>query len=239
MKHNNFSTRMRSRWCSRSSSISMASPRPSRCRYRISAIWGLGSNRTGKSVKPGELGLTQSSGGNDLSRLRPQEIYRSPCLRRISCRRLVTAIADEGFQIRRYKVRSLMRQAALKPVWKRRFVHTTDSKHALPIAANVLNRQFNPTAPNLAYVSDITYIRTRRGMAVSRHRTGPVCAQSSRLGHGAEHACQTGLCCLDHGHSAFKLVQFVLRRLYPCRPAVASTFSLVVLPALQGPLSLE
>jgi putative transposase len=63
----------------------------------------------------------------------------------------------------RYKVRSLMRQAALKPVWKRKFVHTTDSKHDLPIAANVLNRQFNPTAPNLAYVSDITYIRAGAG----------------------------------------------------------------------------
>ena len=78
-------------------------------------------------------------------------------------RRLVTAMVSEGFHIGRYKVRSLMRKAALKPVWKRKFVHTTDSKHDLPIAANVLNRQFNPTAPNLAYVSDITYIRTGAG----------------------------------------------------------------------------
>jgi putative transposase len=36
----------------------------------------------------------------------------------------------------------------------------TDSKHDLAIAANALNRQFNSTPPNLAYVSDITYIRT-------------------------------------------------------------------------------
>jgi putative transposase len=78
-------------------------------------------------------------------------------------RRLVTALANVGFQIGRYRVRSLMRKAALKPVWKRKFVHTTDSKHDLPIAVNVLNRQFNPTAPNLAYVSDITYIRTGAG----------------------------------------------------------------------------
>ena len=78
-------------------------------------------------------------------------------------RRLVTAMADAGFRIGRYKVRRLMRQAALKPVWKRKFVHTTDSKHDLPVAANVLNRQFNPPAPNMAYVSDITYIRTGAG----------------------------------------------------------------------------
>jgi hypothetical protein len=62
------------------------------------------------------------------------------------------------------KIRPLqMRKAALKPVRKRKFVHTTDSKHDLPVAANVLNRQFNPSAPNLAYVSDITYIRTGAG----------------------------------------------------------------------------
>ena len=78
-------------------------------------------------------------------------------------RRLVTALANSGLQVGRYKVRSLMHQAGLKPVWKRKFVHTTDSKHALPVAPNVLARQFNPAAPNLAYASDITYIRTGAG----------------------------------------------------------------------------
>jgi putative transposase len=33
----------------------------------------------------------------------------------------------------------------------------------LPIASNVLNRHFNPAAPNMAYVSDIIYIRTGAG----------------------------------------------------------------------------
>jgi transposase InsO family protein len=78
-------------------------------------------------------------------------------------RRLVTALANSGLQVGRYKVRRLMRQANLKPVWKRKFVHTTDSKHALPVAPNVLARQFNPAAPNRAYASDITYIRTGAG----------------------------------------------------------------------------
>ena len=44
-------------------------------------------------------------------------------------RRLVTAMANQGIEIGRHKVRTLMRKAALKPVWKRKFVHTTDSKH--------------------------------------------------------------------------------------------------------------
>jgi putative transposase len=78
-------------------------------------------------------------------------------------RRLVSALDTQGIQIGRYKARSLMRQAGLKPVWKRKFVHTTNSKHNLPIAENILARQFNPVAPNVAYVSDITYIRTGAG----------------------------------------------------------------------------
>ena len=78
-------------------------------------------------------------------------------------RRLVTALANSGLRVGRYQVRRLMRQAGLKPVWQRKFVPTTDSKHGLPVAENVLARQFNPSAPNLAYVSDITYIRTGAG----------------------------------------------------------------------------
>ena len=36
-------------------------------------------------------------------------------------------------------------------------------RHTLPVAANVLDRQFMPTPPNQAWVSDITYIRIRSG----------------------------------------------------------------------------
>jgi putative transposase len=56
-----------------------------------------------------------------------------------------------------------MRKASLKPVWKRKFIHTTDSKLDMPVAANIFNRQFNLAAPNMTYVSDITYIRTDSG----------------------------------------------------------------------------
>ena len=78
-------------------------------------------------------------------------------------RRLRAAVALRGIVMGRYRVRSLMRQHGLRSVWKRKFVHTTDSRHALPIWPNVLDRQFNPTRPNQAWVADITYIRTRSG----------------------------------------------------------------------------
>ena len=60
-------------------------------------------------------------------------------------RRLRTAMASRGVVIGIYRLRRLMRQHGLRCAWQRKFVHTTDSKHALPISPNVLNRQFNPT----------------------------------------------------------------------------------------------
>ncbi len=78
-------------------------------------------------------------------------------------RRLVSELRARHIVIGRYKVRRLMREANIKPVWKRKFVSTTDSKHNLPVAANILNRQFNPAKPNQVWTSDITYIRTRTG----------------------------------------------------------------------------
>ena len=51
----------------------------------------------------------------------------------------------------------------LRARWLRKFVHTTDSRHALPVAANVLARQFNSETPHRAWVCDITCVRTRSG----------------------------------------------------------------------------
>jgi putative transposase len=78
-------------------------------------------------------------------------------------RRIVDELKAKNVVMGRFKVRRLMREAGLKPVWKRKFMNTTDSKHDLPVAENLLNRQFNPPQSNRAWTSDITYIRTRTG----------------------------------------------------------------------------
>ncbi len=75
--------------------------------------------------------------------------------------RLCDALNKQGVRIGRYRVRSLMRIHQLKPVWQRKFVHTTDSRHDLPVFDNVLNRQFEQPSANQAWVADITYIRVR------------------------------------------------------------------------------
>ena len=46
---------------------------------------------------------------------------------------------------------------------KRRFRVTTDSKHTLPIAPNLLERNVEPEAPNQVWTSDITYLWTDEG----------------------------------------------------------------------------
>ena len=60
-------------------------------------------------------------------------------------------------------VARLMRQAGIAAKTKRKFRQTTDSNHALPVAQNVLDRQFDPEEPNASWVCDITYVPTREG----------------------------------------------------------------------------
>ena len=78
-------------------------------------------------------------------------------------RRLTAAMAERGQPMGRHRVRTLMRLNGLRPVWRRKFVHTTDSKHTMAVSSNVLNRQFEQALPNQVWVCDITYIRSRSG----------------------------------------------------------------------------
>jgi putative transposase len=60
-------------------------------------------------------------------------------------------------------VQKLMKLHGIRAKGKRRFKVTTDSNHDLPIAANLLDRQFNVAQPDKAWVGDITYIATDEG----------------------------------------------------------------------------
>jgi putative transposase len=60
-------------------------------------------------------------------------------------------------------VAKLMHDNDIRAKTARKFRCTTDSNHDLPVAENVLDRQFDPEAPNEAWVADITYIPTREG----------------------------------------------------------------------------
>lgn len=68
-----------------------------------------------------------------------------------------------GVRVWKERVRRLMKEHGVKARGKRKFVATTDSKHNLPIAPNLLNRNFQPAAPDRVWTSDITYIQTDAG----------------------------------------------------------------------------
>lgn len=70
----------------------------------------------------------------------------------------------QGIRVGKQRVQRLMQQHGIRARGKRRFrVTTTDSRHGLPIAPNLLNRNFAVAAPNRAWTGDITYIPTHQG----------------------------------------------------------------------------
>jgi transposase InsO family protein len=68
-----------------------------------------------------------------------------------------------GIRVSRKRIERLMRENGIVARQKRRFVHTTDSRHAHPIAPNLLDRHFDPKAANEAWAGDVTYIPTGEG----------------------------------------------------------------------------
>jgi transposase InsO family protein len=81
----------------------------------------------------------------------------------LGSRQMSKQLRKEGFEIGRYRARSLMKKLGLEVKRKKRFVLTTDSKHTLPVAENLLNREFMPTEQNRVWTTDITYIWTLQG----------------------------------------------------------------------------
>jgi len=77
--------------------------------------------------------------------------------------RVHNELVGEGISVSRKRVARLMREAGLKAKGRRKYKATTDSNHALPVAPNLLDRDFATERPDMAWVSDITYLWTRQG----------------------------------------------------------------------------
>lgn len=79
-------------------------------------------------------------------------------------RRIKKVLANQGMTVSRRRIGTLMRATGLCCKTKRKFkVSTTDSNHDLPVAPNLLARDFSANKPNLKYVGDITYVWTKEG----------------------------------------------------------------------------
>lgn len=79
--------------------------------------------------------------------------------------RMLDELRERGHEVGKHRVARLMRENGLWARIRRRFRHTTDSRHKLPIAPNLLGQRFTATAPNQVWVGDITYIWTAEGWA--------------------------------------------------------------------------
>ena len=85
-----------------------------------------------------------------------RETYGSP--------RVHAALVRQGIHCNKKRVERLMRVHKIRGKQRgRRRVKTTDSAHNLPVAPNLLRRQFQADTPNQKWVTDITYIPTDQG----------------------------------------------------------------------------
>jgi putative transposase len=83
------------------------------------------------------------------------KVYGSEKIRR--------AFLNRGEKHSRKRIAESMSRQGLFSKTKVKFKTTTDSRHSYAVAENVLNRQFQVSAPDQVYVSDITYLRSRSG----------------------------------------------------------------------------
>jgi len=78
-------------------------------------------------------------------------------------RRMSGQLQNDGYDVGRYRARSLMKKACVSVKSRKRFKRTTDSDHKLPIAPNLLKRQFEVERPNMIWCADISYLWTLQG----------------------------------------------------------------------------
>jgi len=72
-------------------------------------------------------------------------------------------LIDDGIRCGKNRVARIMRDAGIRSRTKKKFKATTDSRHNLPVAPNLLNQQFTVDIPDRSWVGDITFIPTDQG----------------------------------------------------------------------------
>ena len=77
--------------------------------------------------------------------------------------RMWRELCARGLQVGKERVRKLMKKHGLQAKARKKFRATTDSKHSLPVAPNLLKRNFQAEAPNQVWTGDITCCWTEEG----------------------------------------------------------------------------
>ncbi|MBA7532596.1 IS3 family transposase ISNeu4 [subsurface metagenome] len=80
-------------------------------------------------------------------------------------------LAAHGIRVGICRIKRIRRKLSICCKQKRKFKATTNSRHTLPVAENILEQQFKVAAPNKVWVSDITYVPTDEGwLYVAAHK---------------------------------------------------------------------
>ena len=80
-------------------------------------------------------------------------------------------LAAHGIRVGICRIKRIRRKLGIHCKQKRKFKATTNSRHTLPVAENILEQQFKVAAPNKVWVSDITYVPTDEGwLYVAAHK---------------------------------------------------------------------
>ncbi len=82
------------------------------------------------------------------SHTRSKEIYGSP--------RITEDLRAKGIRCGKNRVAKIMRNNGIVARSRRKFKATTNSKHTLPVAENLLEQNFHTDRPNKIWVSDIS-----------------------------------------------------------------------------------
>jgi len=77
--------------------------------------------------------------------------------------RLQRDLAEHGIKVGSSRVRRIRKKLKIRCKQVKKFKATTNSKHTLPVADNLLEQNFEISLPNRIWVSDITYISTDEG----------------------------------------------------------------------------
>lgn len=84
-----------------------------------------------------------------------RKVYGSP--------RIHKELREKGISCSQNRVARVMKQEGIRAIVPRKYKATTDSKHNLPVASNLLKQNFAIKEPNKVWLADITYIPTHEG----------------------------------------------------------------------------
>lgn len=125
------------------------------CRVLEASISGYRAWKRGGSTQGKRLTNAQMLALIEAIHVELKGAYGSP--------RMVRELRARGFSACKARVERLMHEHGIRARHKRRYRVTTDSRHGLPVAANRLERDFMPAAPNQVWTSDITYLWADEG----------------------------------------------------------------------------